>query len=109
MYEEFVPEQELEEIEKQIAEEIMKEEFSSVKKEENYAQTEDMSNFDDNLLITEDIIEVANNNVVKAGPVANNPAGPVSTRQNAARTRYNLVQTWFNHRSHQATSLLQIA
>ena len=85
VYEEFVPEQELEEIEKQIAEEIMKEEFSSVKKEENYAQTEDMSNFDDNLLITEDIIEVANNNVVKAGPVANNPAGPVSTRQNAAR------------------------
>ena len=85
VYEEFVPEQELEEIEKQIAEEIMKEEFSSVKKEENYAQTEDMSNFDDNLLITEDIVEVANNNVVKAGPVANNPAGPVSTRQNAAR------------------------
>tara|TARA_R110000765_G_scaffold36343_2_gene81288 strand:+ start:745 stop:3057 length:2313 start_codon:yes stop_codon:yes gene_type:complete len=85
VYEEFAPEQELEEIEKQIAEEIMKEEFSSVKKEENYAQTEDMSNFDDNLLITEDIIEVANNNVVKAGPVANNPAGPVSTRQNAAR------------------------
>ena len=84
-YEEFAPEQELEEIEKQIAEEIMKEEFSSVKKEENYAQTEDMSNFDDNLLITEDIVEVANNNVVKAGPVANNPAGPVSTRQNAAR------------------------
>ena len=85
VYEEFVPEQELEEIEKQIAEEIMKEEFSSVKKEENYAQTEDVSNFDDNLLITEDIVEVANNNVVKAGPVANNPAGPVSTRQNAAR------------------------
>lgn len=83
VYEEFAPEQELEEIEKQIAEE-MKEEFSSVKKEENYAQTEDMSNFDDNLLITEDVVEVANN-VVKAGPVANNPAGPASTRQNAAR------------------------
>lgn len=82
-YEEFTPE--IEEIEKQIAEEKMKEEFSSVKKEENYAQTEDMSNFDDNLLITEDIVEVANNNVVKAGPVANNPAGPVATRQNAAR------------------------
>jgi hypothetical protein len=51
-YEEFTPE-----IEKQIVD---------VKKEENYTQPEVMSNSDDNLLIREDMIEVA---VVKAAPV----------------------------------------
>ena len=66
-YEEFTPE-----IEKQIVD---------VKKEENYTQPEVMSNSDDNLLIREDMIEVA---VVKAAPV-NSRSGPVATRQNAAR------------------------
>ena len=87
VYEEFAPEQELEEIEKQIAEEIMKEEFLPVE-EESFLQQDDLSGFEDIPMI-EDVVEVASNNVIKASPLSNKPsAGPrpgPGPRQNAAR------------------------